>query len=131
MIKTTRQSVFQRATSLFAGLVILCAQSPASAARARQSDSKPSQVTATPVPLEAGKPLERELSAGETHAYALALAAGQYLHLVVDQRSIGVVATLLAPDGRKLSEVDSPNGTTRSRSGRKRWVRTLLSSRCR
>jgi tetratricopeptide (TPR) repeat protein len=61
--------------------------------------------------LEAGRPIERELSGGQSHSYRITMAAGQYLHLVVDQRGIDVVVVLLAPDGEKRSEVDSPNGT--------------------
>ncbi|MGH9843479.1 MAG: tetratricopeptide repeat protein, partial [Blastocatellia bacterium] len=62
-------------------------------------------------PLEPGKPVEREMAGGQTHAYQLTLAADQYLHLVVEQRGIDVVAVILGPDGKKLAEVDSPNGT--------------------
>lgn len=62
-------------------------------------------------PLELGKPLERELAGGQSHAYRLTLSAGQYLHVVVEQRGIDVVVTLFGPAGQKLLEVDSPNGT--------------------
>ena len=61
--------------------------------------------------LVPGKPIERELDGGKSHLYQITLAAGQYLHVVVDQRGIDVVATLFGPDGQKLDEVDSPNGT--------------------
>jgi tetratricopeptide (TPR) repeat protein/CHAT domain-containing protein len=61
--------------------------------------------------LELGKPIERELSGGQSHSYGMTLAAGQYVHVVVDQRGIDVVVALYAPDGKKLTEVDSPNGT--------------------
>ena len=61
-------------------------------------------------PLEPGKPVERELAGGQTHAYQLTLAADQYLHFVVEQRGIDVVVALTGPDGQKLVEVDSPNG---------------------
>src|SRR5262245_58108389 len=56
-------------------------------------------------------PIERELSGGETHAYRIALISGQFLHVVVDQRGIDVVVLLFDPEGKKLEEVDSPNGT--------------------
>lgn len=63
-------------------------------------------------PLEPGQPLERELAGNGKHAYQLSLSAGQYLHLIVDQRGIDVLLTLFAPDGKKLVEVDSayPDG---------------------
>src|SRR5215208_2011537 len=40
--------------------------------------------------LEANKPIERELSGGESHSYLLTLAAGQFFHAVIDQRGIDV-----------------------------------------
>ncbi|MGH9837263.1 MAG: tetratricopeptide repeat protein [Blastocatellia bacterium] len=60
--------------------------------------------------MEAGKPIERELAGGQSHAYQMALAAGQYLNVVVEQRGIDVAVTLFGPDGKRLIEVDSPNG---------------------
>jgi len=60
--------------------------------------------------LEPGKPIERELSGGEAHVYQITLTAGQYLHLVVEQRGIDVVVRLLGPDNKQFAEVDSPNG---------------------
>jgi hypothetical protein len=62
-------------------------------------------------PLLPGKAVERQLSGGERHAYALTLEAGQYLHLVVEQKGVDVVVTLFDPRSQKLAEVDSPNGT--------------------
>ncbi|MEN3336091.1 MAG: hypothetical protein V7641_5456 [Blastocatellia bacterium] len=61
--------------------------------------------------LEPDKPIERELAGGQAHDYRIKLDAGQYLSVVVDQRGIDVVVTLFDPDGKKLAEVDSPNGT--------------------
>jgi hypothetical protein len=58
--------------------------------------------------LEQGKPVERELKGGEVHAYSIQLKASQLLNLTVDQRGIDVVATLIAPDGKQLVEMDSP-----------------------
>jgi CHAT domain-containing protein/Tfp pilus assembly protein PilF len=70
----------------------------------RQGDAQSRQ-------LEAGKPIEQELSGGQLHSYHFTLTSGQYIHLMVDQQGIDVVVTLFAPDGQKLNEVDSPNGT--------------------
>jgi erythromycin esterase len=70
------------------------------------------QQPSTEVPgLELGKPIERELSASDVHSYQVTLAAGQFLRAVVEQRGIDVVVTVFAPDGQKLAEIDSPNGT--------------------
>ena len=51
------------------------------------------------------------LNPGEKHTYPLTLKANDYLKLVVEQQGIDVVVRLLGPDGKKLAEVDSPNGT--------------------
>ncbi len=60
--------------------------------------------------LAVGKPIERELAGGQSHAYQITLAAGQYLNVVVEQRGIDVAVALFEPDSKKLIEVDSPNG---------------------
>jgi tetratricopeptide (TPR) repeat protein len=60
--------------------------------------------------LEAGKPIEREIAGGQSHAYRLTLGAGQYLYVVAEQRGIDLVVAAFAPDGQKLVEIDSPNG---------------------
>jgi len=59
----------------------------------------------------AGKPIDRELRGGEAHSYEIALTAGQYLNVVVDQRGIDVVVAVIGPDGKQIMEVDTPNGT--------------------
>ena len=64
-----------------------------------------------PQALEIGKPIERELAGGQAHSYQITLAAGQFLDAVVEQKGVDVVVTLFGPDGKKLAEVDSPNGT--------------------
>ena len=51
------------------------------------------------------------LNPGGKHTYPLALNANDFLKLVVEQQGIDVVVRLLGPDGKKLAEVDSPNGT--------------------
>lgn len=52
--------------------------------------------------LEPDKPLERELKGGETHRYAVALTAGQYLRVEVEQMGINVIIEVLAPNQEKL-----------------------------
>lgn len=60
--------------------------------------------------LKLGQTVERELKGGEAHFYGVRLEAEQYLHLVVEQKGIDVVVSLVAPDGKQLIEIDSPNG---------------------
>jgi CHAT domain-containing protein len=59
-----------------------------------------------PVRLEAGKPIERAITGTETHSYILALSAGFYLYLSVEQLEVDVKAAIFGPDGAKLKEVD-------------------------
>ena len=82
----------------------------------RDDQPDPPQTAQDPKPpaiLEprAGAQVERELKAGEMHAYIVTLIPGQYLHVVVEQKGIDVVVRLFGPDSQKLTEVDSPNGT--------------------
>ena len=60
--------------------------------------------------LEAGKPVEREMSGGQTHSYRISLDQGQYVRVAVEQRGVDVVVSIFAPDGTKRNEMDSPNG---------------------
>ena len=61
--------------------------------------------------LEVGPLSLRELKGGQSHTYEISIAAGQYANVVVDQEGIDVVVKLFAPDGKLITEVDSPNGT--------------------
>jgi CHAT domain-containing protein/Tfp pilus assembly protein PilF len=69
------------------------------------------QEDAHALPLEPGKPIERELAGGESHSYHFTLAAGQFLRAVVDQRGVNLIVTLYGPDGKKIADIDSPNGS--------------------
>ena len=60
--------------------------------------------------LELRKPIERKITTGEVHSYSVRVTAGQVLDAVVDQRGVDVVVDVWAPDGRRVMEVDSPNG---------------------
>src|SRR5262245_31336650 len=51
------------------------------------------------VSLEPGKPIERELSGGQSHFYKITMISGQYSHIVVEQRGIDVALALFTPDG--------------------------------
>ncbi len=44
------------------------------------------------------------------HAYEVELAAGQVLLGTVDQRGVDLFLSIYDPDGKKLADVDSPNG---------------------
>jgi CHAT domain-containing protein/tetratricopeptide (TPR) repeat protein len=59
------------------------------------------------ISLEPGKPVERELSGGQSHSYKITMTSGQYLHVVAAQRGIDVAVALFTPDGKKIIEVNS------------------------
>jgi len=64
-----------------------------------------------PTSLQPGTPVERTLAAGQSHSYTISLEQDQFLQLLVDQRGIDVVVRAFSPAGRRLREVDTPNGT--------------------
>jgi len=76
------------------------AQAPASERGAPQSAQES-------MSLEPGKPVERELSGGQSHSYKITMNSGQYQHIVVEQRGIDVAVALFTPDYKKIGEVDS------------------------
>lgn len=61
--------------------------------------------------LQLGQPIERQMSGGETHSYRVQLESGQFLFAIVEQRGIDVVIAAYGPDGERLGEFDSPNGS--------------------
>src|SRR5829696_133764 len=67
------------------------------------------QSAPNPIPLELNKPIEKELSGGQSHSYAITLATGQYAHVVVDQHGIDVIVSFRRLDGGKIVEVDTPS----------------------
>ncbi|HEY9432366.1 MAG TPA: tetratricopeptide repeat protein [Blastocatellia bacterium] len=58
-------------------------------------------------PLEAGKPIRRELAGGQRHAYRFSLGADQFLKVIVEQQGVDVVAQVSGPDGKQILEFDS------------------------
>ncbi|HSL55845.1 MAG TPA: tetratricopeptide repeat protein, partial [Pyrinomonadaceae bacterium] len=52
---------------------------------------------------------EHELKGGETQSFRVSLTAGQFLHALVEQNDIDVITAVFAPDGKQLSETNSPN----------------------
>src|SRR5262245_53742547 len=60
-------------------------------------------------PLEPGRPIERDLEGGGVHSYRVTVPAGQFCHILVDQRGIDVVVSVFTSDGTRLVDMDSPN----------------------
>lgn len=51
--------------------------------------------------LTPGKTIEREIASGQSHVYRIALTAGQFVHVTVEQLSCDVTLTLTTPDGKQ------------------------------
>src|SRR6266498_5654816 len=93
----------------------LCGGAPAAAtlgpgaspAQAQASERGAPQNAQESISLELGKPVERELSGGQSHSYKITMTSGLYLHVVVAQRGIDVSVALFTPDGKKIIEADS------------------------
>ncbi|MBA3242788.1 MAG: CHAT domain-containing protein [Acidobacteria bacterium] len=55
--------------------------------------------------------IEREMTTGDSHSFRVALKAGQYLRVVIEQKGINLIVTLLEPGGEKMVVVDNPSGS--------------------
>ena len=64
-----------------------------------------------PVRLVVGQAVKSTVANNETQTFTFPLAAGQVAHVAVEQQDVDVVITARAPNGKKLAEVDSPNGS--------------------
>ncbi len=60
--------------------------------------------------ISSGLPVERELASGQIHVYQITLAAEEYVRVIVDERGIEVVLTLLAPDRTQLADSHAARG---------------------
>ena len=58
-------------------------------------------------PIDPAKPIQRELSGGQKHAFQIGLADGQYAKVLIEQQGIDIVARLLSPDRKLILEIDS------------------------
>jgi CHAT domain-containing protein/predicted negative regulator of RcsB-dependent stress response len=84
---------------------LLWVAAPPAQASANERDAAPSAQES--ISLEPDKPIERELSGGQSHSYKITAISGQYLHIVVEQRGIDVAVALFTPHGKKICEADS------------------------
>ena len=114
MLQTTYQKL-SLSLPLFGGMLwlVLCVSAAPSRAAfvadARHAVSGGELSQSEAAVLTAGKQLERELKGGETQDFVVKFKQGEFLHVDVEQRGIDVAVTLLAPDGKNLLTIDSPN----------------------
>jgi CHAT domain-containing protein len=87
---------------LLAVIVWLGLSRPAhSDAGARSPQSLPDQ-------LKSGESAQGTIAPGQSHVYAIDLAAGQYLHLEVELERIDLTVRLLSPEGAELEQRENP-----------------------
>ena len=58
--------------------------------------------------LAPNKAVEREIRGGESHSYAIALAAGDYAAGSIDQQGVAVLAAVFWPDGSRMRGLSGP-----------------------
>jgi len=56
------------------------------------------------------KPLEREITRGQTHEYQVTLKDGEFMQVRVEQKGIDIVLSIFSATGKRLAEMDSPTG---------------------
>lgn len=62
-------------------------------------------------PLKPGSPVLLMLGPGQPHRAAFQARKGEFLKVLAAQKGVDIVLSVFGPDGKKLAEVDSPNGT--------------------
>lgn len=60
--------------------------------------------------LEPGQVIEGKLPGSRGHRYEIEMQAGQYVHIVAEQKGVDVEVQLFLPTGERRPVVDSPNG---------------------
>ena len=89
---------------------------PKIAAGLRQSKSEAKTKTKKPPRLKPGEPIEREVSAGESHTYRLKMVVGLCAQVTVEQRGVDVALKLTGLNGEQLAEVNSKKSRDESES---------------
>jgi CHAT domain-containing protein/Tfp pilus assembly protein PilF len=74
----------------------------ATSIRAQGLDSGPQSPRAATA-LELGKPIESEITGGQTQSYQITLAKDQSVDVAIQRRGIAVVEQLSAPDGKSIA----------------------------
>jgi CHAT domain-containing protein len=69
----------------------------------------PSNLQGVPQLGELNRSWQREMKGGERDQYQLALLAGQFVSVLVDQDGIDVTVSLVDPEGHQITQVDSEN----------------------
>src|SRR5689334_14262514 len=63
----------------------------------------------TPKDLPALASVEREIKGGESQSFRITLTTNEFVYALVEQDDLDVVTSIYMPDGKRLTESDSPN----------------------
>ena len=83
------------------------APAPSAANPAAHQQAAPAE----PQLLALGQQVQDILKGGDKRAYRVALQAGDFLHVIADQKGIDVVLAISGPDGKDIVKMDSLNGS--------------------
>jgi erythromycin esterase len=86
---------------------LICLFLATSNAQAQQLSPPSTATPSLPQRIDPGKPIERELKAGEIHSYTIALSSGHFLDATANQQKIALLVRVLAPNGDTLTTIDS------------------------
>ncbi len=89
-----------RLTEAFTGAILLCAS----------GGNLPAQVqTTSELQLIEGNSFRRSMRGGERHSFSFAMSENQFVHIVIEQRGIDVVAEIVDPGKQVVYRQDTPN----------------------
>jgi len=83
---------------------------PIPATRAPAAGAAPPAAVRQAGKLALHQPVERELGPGQTDVFTVDIAAGQFVHVVVEKKGVDAVLVLADEQGKPLVTADSPNG---------------------
>jgi len=95
---------------LLLALGVSCRGEPEEPASGGAVQAHPALPGATAERLRSADGRLRRLGGSQAHRHPIDLAAGDFLHLVVEQRGIDVVVGVFGPGPRHVFDVDSPTG---------------------
>src|SRR5262245_59376126 len=95
-------------------LLLLLSCSSLTAAPMVQQSASPSKGAAgggddgqDPRTLEPGRPIKREISGGQEHAYRIRVGANQFLRVIIEQKGVDVIAEVSEPPDNQILQFES------------------------
>ncbi len=79
-------------------------------AAAQQPQTAPTATIRQAGELDLHRPVERDLGPGQADLFTVEAAAGQFLHVVADQKGLDVLLRIVDPEGKVLVTADRPSG---------------------